>query len=480
MEGVVILKRNGCGPYSRILILKRTMIQRHLLAFVFLLGSSPYLYSQTLTLEGAVEASFAQYPTLAAQRSALEAIRANVRVVRDNRLPNVRLHDQINIGTANGLSGSYFSLGLIVPTSGGRRAENRPDLASGNVALATADWEIYNFGRFSAEDKLVRSDVAVSEANLQREQFGLRQTVISSYLDLYWTEQNLLIEEQNLARVDTVRRIIVNLVRNGVKPGLDSSLANVALSRARLAYLRMQEERQRARVQLATLTGRPAEEVKIDTAFRVGPLLVPLSTSLTPPTHPLLRVQERLVTRQTAEIDLIRKSALPRISLLAATWARGSSLDVENNYGPVGKGLAYSRTNYLLGIAGTVNLMDFRRASHRIKLQQFRIEEARNQLAVARLQLQSAVGIADAQLAVVQSELTQLPYTLRSAQDAYNQRFSLYNNGLETILSLTDALTLLTAVEKEAVQTRAQAVQLRLQRAQATDNFEEFYSLFRR
>lgn len=431
-------------------------------------------------MESAIDASFALYPSLAAQRSALEAIRANAQVVRDNRLPNVRVHDQINVGTANGLSGSYFSLGLIVPTSGGRRPGNYGDLASGNIALASADWEVFNFGRFTAEDQLIRADVGVGEAGLEREQFELRQTVIRTYLDLFWTEQSLFIEERNLARVDTVRRIIGNLVRNGIRPGLDSSLANVAFSRARLAYLRMQEERQRAQVQLATLTGRPVEQIAIDTTFRIEPLLIPVAVSVSVPGHPLLRVQERLVTRQAAEIAMIRKSALPRVSLLASAWARGTSLDIENNFGPVASGFGYSRTNYLLGVAATVNLMDFRRATSRTRLQRFRVEEARSQLALAQLQIQNALGIADAQLTVVQTQLAELPLVIRSAQDAYNQRLSLYNNGLETILSLTDALTLLTTVEKEAVQTRMQAVRLRFQRAQATNDFDTFYALFRR
>ena len=210
-------------------------MRRILLAFSVMLVCRFEVFSQVLTMEGAIEATLSQYPTLAAQRSALEAIRTNVRVVHDNRLPNVRLHDQIDVGTANGHSGSYFSLGLIVPTSGGRRAENRMDLASGNIALASMDWEVYNFGRFKAEDQLARTDILVGESALEREQFGLRQFVITTYLDLLQLKQQLKIEQRNIARVDTVRRIITNLVRNGIKPGLDSSLVTVQVSKAKMA-----------------------------------------------------------------------------------------------------------------------------------------------------------------------------------------------------------------------------------------------------
>ena len=437
-------------------------------------------WAQVLTLEGALEATFAQYPTLAAQRSALDAVRANQRVIRDNRLPNVRLHDQINVGTANGLSGSYFSLGLIVPTSGGRRTQNRMGLASGNIALASMDWEVYNFGRFAAEDKLARADIAVGEASLEREQFGLRQAVINTYLELIRLRQSLAIEQRNFARVDTVRRIIGNLVRNGIKPGLDSSLALVAFSKAKLAYWNVLEDYREANIQLATLTGRSVATLQVDTTFRVASLTTTATPGQPAESHPLLRFQNQLVTRQTAEIDLIRKAALPRVSLLTAAWARGTSLDVENNFGPLESGLVYSRTNFLLGVAATINLTDLRRANSRTQLQQFRVQEATNQLSVERVQLQNALTTADSLLAVVQLKLTELPTALRSANDVYNQRLSLYNNGLETILSLTDALQLLSLVEKDYVEAQNRAVRLRLQRAYATNNFEEFYTLFRR
>lgn len=278
---------------------------------LLLFGSHGRLSAQVLTLDGALQAALSQYPTLSAQRAALDAIRANQRVIRDNRLPNVRVHDQVNVGTANGLSGSYFSLGLIVPTSGGRRAENQGNLASGNIALASMDWEVYNFGRFGAEDKLARADIAIGEAALDREQFGLRQVVINTYLDLIRLQQALAIEQRNVTRVDTVRRIIVNLVRNGIKPGLDSSLATVELAKARLAYWDVLEAYRQASVQMATLTGRPAVSWQVDTTFRTETLLAPIAGEQPGLLHPLLRYQNLLVTRQTAEIDLIRRQRCP-------------------------------------------------------------------------------------------------------------------------------------------------------------------------
>ena len=452
-----------------------------LLIGVFIISiSSSTLFAQVLGIEDAVNASLSNYPSLSAAQSALEAVRENAQVIKDNRLPNVRLHDQVNVGTANGLSGSYFSMGLIVPTSGGRRSENSMDLASGNIALATADWEVFNFGRFQAEDRLARADIIVGEAAVENEKLGIRQTVINTYLDLLWLRQTLKIEQKNLARVDTVRRIITNLVNNGIRPGLDSSLASVEFSRAKLNYFQMQQQLQRAFIQLATLTGRPVNLLEIDTTFHQRALLMqPIDIKLTAD-HPLLRYRTNLVNRHTSEIELIRKSALPRVSLLTSAWARGTSLDIDNNFGPISSGFGYSRTNFLVGVAATVNLTDFHRIKNRSQLLEWRVKQARSQLETQQIQLQNTLTTSDSVMATVRLALMELPTALNSAERAYQQRLSLYNNGIENILGLTDALQLLTAVEKQAVNIQRNAVDVRLQRAYATSNFDDFFALFRR
>ncbi|OJV19753.1 MAG: hypothetical protein BGO21_22085 [Dyadobacter sp. 50-39] len=433
-----------------------------------------------MNMEQAIEASLSKYPSVTAQRAALAGLRASTQVLKDNRLPNVRLHDQVDIGTANGLSGSYFSLGLIVPTSGGRRDENRMDLASGNVALATADWEFFNFGRYRSEDRLARADVDIGQAGVEREEFMLRQAVIGTYLDLLWQGQILQIEGRNLARVDTVSRIINNLVRNGIRPGLDSSLASVELSRAKLNYYEIDEGFRRAFLRLGMLTGTNASQLEIDTTFRAQALLIEPNDIKVTLSHPLLHYQNNFLARQMAELEVIRKAALPRVSLLTAAWARGTSLDINNNFGPIGSGFGYSRTNFLVGLAATVNLTDFRRSKSRTTVQQWKVREAGSRLDFEQLKLENTLATSDSVLATLRLALLELPTAIRSAESAYQQRLSLYNNGIENILGLTDALQLLTRVEKQAVDIQRRTVETRLQRAYASSNFDDFFSFFRR
>ncbi len=456
------------------------MIRLQLTIISCLLITCMSAQGQLLSMEQAVDAALAKSPTIEAQRAALAGFEASVGVLRANRLPNVRLHDQIDVGTANGLSGSYFSMGLIVPTSGGRRDENRMDLASGNIALATADWEVYNFGRYKAEDQLARADIAVGQAGVQREQFMLRQAVIGAYLDVIWRGRILQLESRNIARADTVSRIINNLVHNGIRPGLDSSLANVELSRARLNYYEIDEGLRRAFLQLSMLTGRKVSQLAIDTTFHEQALSGQPNELKVMIAHPILNYQNTLLNRQQSEINAIRKTALPRVSLLASGWARGTSLDIDNNYGPLGRGFGYSRTNFLLGVAATVNLTDFKRTKSRTEVQEWKIKEAGSRLDFERLKLENTLASSDSVLATVRLALQELPNTIRSAESAYQQRLSLYNNGIENILALTDAMQLLTKVERQALDIEKRAVELRLQRAYATSDFEDFFSFFRR
>jgi outer membrane protein TolC len=436
--------------------------------------------AQVMSMERAIETALTKYPSVAAQRAALAGLRANTQVIKDSRLPNVKLHDQVNVGTANGLSGSYFSLGLIVPTSGGRREQNSGSLASGNVALASADWEFFNFGRYQSEDQLAKADIDVGEAGVEREEFMLTQAVVSTYLELFWLRQILKIEGQNLARVDTVSRIINNLVRNGIRPGLDSSLASVELSRAKLNYYEIDEGFRRAFLRLGMLTGTSTSQIEIDTTFRVEALLGQPELIKVTLNHPLLRYQNNILARQTAELNVIRKAAFPRVSLLAAGWARGTSLDIDNHFGPLSSGFGYSRTNFLVGLAATVNLTDFRRSRSKTTAQEWKIREADSRLNVEELKLENALTTSDSVLATLRRALLELPTAIRSAESAYQQRLSLYNNGIENILGLTDALQILTKVEKQAVDIRRRAVEVRLQRAFSTSNYDDFFALFRR
>jgi len=123
--------------------------------------------------------------------------------------------------------------------------------------------------------------------------------------------------------------------------------------------------------------------------------------------------------------------------------------------------------------------MDFRRVANRIRLQQYRVQEASFQQASEQLQLQNISTTADSVLAVLQHELRDFSSSLRAATDVYQQRLARYQNGLDNILGLSEALQLLTSVEKDYLTTQHRSVAMLLQKAYVTNDFESFFKLFK-
>ena len=75
-------------------------------------------------LKQAIDSAIKNYPLLNAKQLETESANAAVRDAKDQRLPSLNMSDQIDLGTANGLGGSYFPMGIIPSTSGGINAEN--------------------------------------------------------------------------------------------------------------------------------------------------------------------------------------------------------------------------------------------------------------------------------------------------------------------------------------------------------------------
>src|SRR5271156_2460141 len=117
---------------------------------IFIICCSPFICTaQTLSLYDAVNSAVINYPQIQQRQSEVLAGRAHVNTVKGNHLPSLLLQDQLDLGTANALEGSYFPLGIVPSTSG-----NSPASASayspnpGNIAISYLQWDFYNFGYY--------------------------------------------------------------------------------------------------------------------------------------------------------------------------------------------------------------------------------------------------------------------------------------------------------------------------------------------
>ena len=67
--------------------------------------------------------------------------------------------------------------------------------------------------------------------------------------------------------------------------------------------------------------------------------------------------------------ELVKKQYNPKISLEAAAWARGSSVDANDNFNSLSTGFGFDRDNYLVGLGISYNLFDLRRRQLKLHTQ---------------------------------------------------------------------------------------------------------------
>ena len=85
-------------------------------------------FAQTKTIVGlklAIDSALHNYPELKSKQFQVASATASVTDAENQVLPSLTLSDQVDLGTDNGLGGSYFPMSIIPSTSGGIRARQQ-------------------------------------------------------------------------------------------------------------------------------------------------------------------------------------------------------------------------------------------------------------------------------------------------------------------------------------------------------------------
>ena len=176
------------------------------------------------------------YQPVLMQRSALvEAAKAQITDLKRSFLPQVRISDQIALGTDNSIAGSYLPLGFTPSTSGGIRSSNNFSPTSGNTLSIYGDYEVYNFGFNDARVASAQTFVDLQKADLQRDRYVIQLNIARLYFDIQKRIYQLNADRQNIDRYQNIFGVIRALAASGLKPGSDSSLAKAELSIRRCA-----------------------------------------------------------------------------------------------------------------------------------------------------------------------------------------------------------------------------------------------------
>ncbi len=394
-------------------------------------------------------------PTLITDSSAINIRQAQAVETRNNWLPNLKLNYQADIGTSNNVIGPYFGFGIIPSSSGGVHTTNVTTALSTNLGIAAFDWEIYNFGYYGAQNKVARSNINVEQSNYAQSKYQVEAYTINNYLRLLSLQDYLAIQYRNIERNQEILRSISSLTKSGVRPGVDTSVANAELSKARLNYIELNDQFKQVQLQLSAISGLPYQNIIADTTIEAQLIGLPVQQFVIDTAkHPLINYYQSIYQNSKQREELVKKQYNPKISLEAAAWARGSSVDANDNFNSLSTGFGFDRDNYLVGVGISYNLFDLRRRQLKLRTQKTETDYARNKLEEQKILLANSANQANAEMETAKQRLIEIPNQLKAANDGYRQQLSLYKNGLSNIIDLDAALNILYRAETDFAQAK--------------------------
>jgi outer membrane protein TolC len=454
---------------------------------ILLFGICSLSFAQTgnkIGLKQAIDSAIKNYPELNAKQFEIKSAEAGVRDAKDQRLPSLTLSDQVDYGTANSLGGSYFPMGIIPSTSGGIGSENNSNAFSGNIGVAYMEHELYNFGLNHARIASAESFANISKTDYDATSYSLQYQIAQLFFDILKYRLLTDVQQKNIERYNVLYNYIKAYTGSGIKAGVDSSVANAEVSKAKIQYIQTLEIYNKLRAEFVYYTGIKNKNFEIDTGAYHLPdalmnqLQLKVAADSVSGSNPILLYYNSQWEYAMSQEKLVKKSFLPKLYLVGSVWMRGSSISPTDGYEDVSTGLNYSRYNYMGGLALTYDLINIVHQKDKVATQYFHAEAVHEEMNQQKLVLQDQLQRADIAIQSVLDREKEIPTQLRAAQDAFSQKSAQYNAGIANIAELTDASYLLFRAETDAVEIQSDLLNTLLQKAIANNTLNTFLSNF--
>ena len=396
-------------------------------------------------------------PALISDSAAILIRKAQAAEVRNNWLPNLRLNYQADVGTNNNDAGPYFGFGIVPSDSRGVRTGSVTTATSTTLGVAALDWEVYNFGAYGAQNRVAKSDIQVEQSNFAESKYQIQAYAIDNYLQLLRLQDFLNIQLRNIQRNEEIKKSVLSLAKSGVRPGVDTSIAEAELSKARLDYIELSNQARQTQLQLSAISGLPAASIVPDTtasAILVNKFMLDNLHDIDTANHPLINFYRSVYQNSLERENLVKKSYNPKILLEGAVWGRGSSVDANDQFNSLSDGLGFNRNNYLFGVGITYNLFDIKRRQFKLNTEKTVADYALKKLQEESAMLSINDQQANQEMYTARQRLKEIPNQLNAANAGYRQKLSLYKNGLTDIIELNAALNILYRAETDYVSAK--------------------------
>jgi len=448
-----------------------------LLGLLLALAPACSLFAQattTYSLAALVDSAGNHLPLLLEEQALVESAKAGITEARHSFLPKLNVVEAISVGSANDLAGPFLPVpGTLHSISGSIDAAQTNQAVTGNIASLYGEYELVNFGLRGAKIANAKAVATFSEASLLKQRYLLSWDIGKLYFAIIRYSDQLAVDAEDIRRYESMLSISRALTASGLNPGVDSSLAKAGLSRTRVNYNEATGALYRLEQQLADLTGITNPAISRDTTHNFILPLLPSDTAAAQ-INPLADYYAKQKQQYDAEAQLARKSFLPKVLLGAGGWARGSSIQYSNVYGPAGEGLGYQRLNYLAGVGVTYDLFNGIHRRDRLAVISAQTKAADYAQQQQQLKLHTLEFQADESIRVAEANLKELPSQLRAATDAYHQKEAQYKAGIINFVDLANASFELFEAQSAWIRTVNDWYSANLDKAAATGKLDLF------
>lgn len=449
-------------------------------SFLLLLVSFCNAKAQVLTLPEAIATGVRNYGLLKAKEAYARSSAAQAQATRNEQLPNIVLSAQQDYGTVNGQNGPLYGFGGYgVASSGLPLPAQNWNASFGALYLANINWEFFSFGKAVKRTQTAIAAAERDNRDWEQELFRHKIKITAAYLNVLAAQKLVNSYEKNLARADTFAQAIRARALNGLIAGVDSSQANAEVSSARIALTKAKDFEQEQSSQLALLISQPLQHFVLDSMFfsKVPAMAEKESVSAA---HPVLQWYQSRISVSDKQTEYYRSLYYPSFSLVSIFQTRASGFGSgyavnQNDYTTdYWNGISPSRSNYLVGVGLTWNIVQPFRAAQQVKAQKLISSGLKDEYMQADSQVQVQLQLAVSKMKFALDNYHEVSTQIKAASDAYVQKSVLYRNGLTNLVDLTQAMYALVRAETDRDIAYSNVWQALLLNAAATGDFSLF------
>lgn len=431
-------------------------MKMHYFALVMFCLVSRNSLAQTVTLPHALERSVQNFEKIKAKEAIVKASKENITYQKSRYLPDFTLMAQQSYGTINAQNGPLYSYGGL-----GSAATSMPlqeqnwNAAFGSLYLANINWDLFTFGKIKKQVAVAKADENVAQKDLDQVKFQHQVKVGATYLNLIAAQRIKYVQDKNLERALVVETTTKSRAESGLIPEVDYSLAKAEAANAKSAVIKAYDMELDHSKSLAVLLGDDYQTYTLDSLFTAKtPAILPEITANTSK-HPILEWQNSAILKSEQQQKLQTALGLPTLSAFGVIQGRGSGFDwnyVQDNSAfskSYSDGIGIDRSNYVIGFNLSWNLTNLYRYSSKNREQKFVTQSLKNEYEYMNQELIAQQKLANDKLKNAYENFEDTKIQVTAATEAYNQHTALYNNGLTTIVDLTQSFYTLNRAEVE-------------------------------